>query len=136
MESYFRKLATNPRGIYTMGELVDFMVSTPAERAHSYGIDGFVRARDEPFDGNSSEFEAAMHLMASQGSAIVTMLDNTNCDALVVPTMADIPSDMGHNPVIAVPLGFLPITSRTTRGNEVITKDHIKRIVVRGPNLP
>jgi amidase len=101
LESYFRNLATNPRGIYTMAGLVNSMMATPVESVLTYGIDGFVKARDEPLDGSSSEFQAALHPMARQGSAIARMLDHANCDALVMPTMADIPSDLGHNPVIA-----------------------------------
>jgi hypothetical protein len=119
-----------------MAGLVNCMMATPAERVLTYGIDGFAKARDEPLDGSSSEFQAALHPMARQGGAIARMLDYANLDGLVVPTMANIPSDLGHNPVIAVPLGFLPATSTTTRGNQVMSSDHAKRIIVRGPNLP
>ena len=119
-----------------MADLVNFMVMTPAEKVGSFGIDGFLRARDEPLDGSSSEFEAALDDMAEQGSAIETMLDNANCEALVVPTRADIPSDLGHNPVIAVPLGSLPITSKTTMVNGTITGEHARRMIARGPNSP
>ncbi|KAH6617453.1 amidase signature domain-containing protein [Chaetomium tenue] len=136
LEAYFQTLATNPHGIYTMADLVSFTAMTPAENAVGYGLEGFLAARDETHTSSSPEFHAEVHRMLEQGSAIAKMLDTASCDALVVPTQADIPSDLGQNPVIAVPLGFRPPTTRALRSNRTLPKDRASQMIGKGPNSP
>lgn len=119
-----------------MADLVNFTAVTPAENAMDYGLEGFVAARDEPHNSSSPEFQAEVHRMLEQGSAIAKMLNTANCDALVVPTMADIPSDLGQNPVIAVPLGFRPLTTRALRSSRMVPKDRASQMIGKGPNSP
>ncbi|KAK4141966.1 amidase signature domain-containing protein [Dichotomopilus funicola] len=128
LESYFQSLATNPHGIHTIADLISFMENTPEEEVEKYGINAFLAAKDEPRDNSSMEFQEAVRRMIEQGSAISKLLDQANGDALVVPTTADIPSDLGQNPAIAVPLGFFPaMREKTTSVNQMIAK---------GPNIP
>lgn len=111
-----------------MTDLINFMERAPEEEVEKYGISAFVAAKEEPQNSSSEEFQEAVRRMVEQGSAISKLLDEANCDALVVPTTADIPYDLGQNPAIAVPLGFFPSTrKKTTSVNQMISK---------GPNIP
>ena len=104
------------------------MEKTPEEEVTAYGIDAFVAARDEPRNSSSAEFHDAVRRMMEQGRTISKLLDDANCDALVVPTTANIPYDLGQNPAIAIPLGFFPDTrKKSTSLNQLISK---------GPNIP
>jgi amidase len=104
------------------------MEKTPGEEVGKYGLDWFIAARDEPFNRSSKEFQDAVQEMIRQGDAIKNLLDEADCDALVVPTTGDTPYDLGQNPGVAVPIGFYPAdkkVSLTASGK-----------VSKGPNIP
>lgn len=128
LEYYFSSLAVNPHNITTLAGLIEFMKQTPGEETEKYGLDWLEAARDEPFSSTSKEFQDAMEEMIRQGNAIKKLLDDADCDALVIPTTGDAPYDVGQNPAVAVPIGFFPpdkAVSLTAFGK-----------VSKGPNIP
>lgn len=115
LEAYFGQLAENPHGIKTMADLIDFMERTPEEETEKYGFEGFTAARDETQDQSSADFLESLERMKYLGADITRLLDRANCDALVFPTLADVPYDLGQNPVISVPLGFYSDNQKVTK---------------------
>ncbi|KAJ8108403.1 hypothetical protein ONZ43_g6436 [Nemania bipapillata] len=128
LEGYFRSLASNPQNINSMADLLDFLQKTPEEEADKYGLDSFIAARDEPCTSSSPEFQEAVKRMMDQGDEIARLLDATGGDALIVPTTADIPYDVGQNPAIAVPIGFYPAD------RNILTA--CGKMISKGPNIP
>ncbi|KAF2702777.1 putative amidase [Pleomassaria siparia CBS 279.74] len=128
LESYFDQLKVNPHGIHTLADLVTFMERTPEEQVERYGIEGFTDARDEPYTSESPEFKDAVARMKHLGADIERLLDVTQCDAIVAPTSADLPFDLGQNPVVTVPLGFYPKDRKVVRA--------LDSMVAKANNVP
>ncbi|KAK9854625.1 putative amidase [Penicillium brevicompactum] len=128
LESYFRQLAENPQNINTLTDLIEFMERTPEEETEKYGLEDFTAAKDEVQDMSSVGFLAAVERMKHLGADITRLLDQADCDALVFPTCADVPYDLGQNPVISIPLGFYSDEQRPTKWSN--------GAIGRAPNIP
>jgi amidase len=111
-----------------MADLVAFMQRTPEEQVEKYGMEGFTAARDEPHSSASPEFKDAVARMKHLGADIERLFDASQCDAILAPTSADLPFDLGQNPVITVPLGFYPRDRRLARA--------LDNMVAKANNIP
>jgi len=128
LESYFASLTSNPNNIHTMADLIHFMENTEAEKMSKYGADVFIAARDEKHTKDSKEFQDALQQAKFLGGDIQRLLDTSNCDVLVMPTSADVPYDLGQNPIISVPLGFY-----SPERKQVV---NIDGLIAKGNNIP
>jgi amidase len=115
IESYFKSLKENPHNVHSLSDLVQFMHDTPEEQVVKYGVEGFVEARDEPYTSESREFKEAVERMKFLGADIERLLDAVEADAIVAPTSADLPFDLGQNPVVTVPLGYFSENRRVAK---------------------
>lgn len=104
------------------------MERTPEEETEKYGLEDFTAAKDEVQDMSSVGFLAAVERMKHLGADITRLLDQADCDALVFPTCADVPYDLGQNPVISIPLGFYSDEQRPTKWSN--------GAIGRAPNIP
>jgi amidase len=111
-----------------MKDLVEFMENTKEEETEKFGIDMFTAARDQNHDKNSPDFLEGVKTMKHLGADIERLLDKTGCDVLAMPTSADVPYDLGQNPVISVPLGFYSLERKQSNGRN--------GMIAKGNNIP
>jgi amidase len=111
---------------------VRFIETHPGERFVDYGAEWLMQARDCEYLSSDAAFIASKKRMEDLGDDIGQILDSHMCDALVAPTEADVPFDLGGNPAITVPLDFWSKAKKV-----VMEKNGDKPGMVReGPNIP
>lgn len=127
LEGYFRSLDKNPNHIHTMADLIQYMKETPGEQYDTYGAEWLENARDAEYTTSDEGFRRMRAEMFDHGEEIQRLLDQYDCDAILVPTYTDIPYDIGGNPAISVPLGFYSFNVNIARRDDLVR---------RGPNVP
>lgn len=60
--------------------------------------------------------------MFDYGEEIRRLLDNYDCEAMIVPTFTDIPYDLLGSPAISVPLGFYSSEVTVSESNGLVEK--------------
>lgn len=117
-------MKVNPHGIVSIEGLVDFLQEEVEEKCDEFGITRMIKAASgEPID-----FEEDFATRFAKGSEITTILDNTSCDAIIIPEGCHNPSDLGQAPVICLPLGFYPQCTPVEVDETGLT--------IRGPGMP
>lgn len=127
IERYLQSLATNSHNIENMSDLIEYLKENPAEKVEEFGIDGFERARDALQNlvesPSNPTVRRSFQTSLKQGREIQRLLDSHDADAILVPTSADIPYDLGQNPAITVPISFYPEeTDKSISPNGMTTK--------------
>ncbi|KAK3377858.1 hypothetical protein B0H63DRAFT_451693 [Podospora didyma] len=84
----------------------------------------FVRA----LAGPPTDFEAVFASQFAKGPNISAVLNNNNCDAIIIPEGCRNPSDLGQSPVVCLPMGFFSSST-----SEVLDEFGLK---IKGPNIP
>lgn len=112
-----------------MEDLVRFIKDTPEERYDIYGAEWLENARDAAYTTTDEEFFRMKSEMFNDGQEIERLLDEYDCDAILVPTFTDIPYDIIGNPAISVPLGYYSSTVD-------MAIDERGDLARKGPNIP
>lgn len=126
MAAYFQSLEYNPGNLKDLSNVVDHAKRDPRERYEEFGTSTFDKALATNL--NDAEFDHLCKAREAKGLEIQQILDENDCDALIVPSRCPNPSDLGQNPVICVPLGFFSDdTAVETSSDDLVTK---------GPRIP
>lgn len=104
MNKYVHALQKNPRNITSLTSLIEYMKNDLRERYAEYGAPNFEKADKTAM--SKEEFEALLTLRQSKGLEIHKLLNEHNCNAMIMPAHCHNPSDLGQCPVLCVPLGF------------------------------
>lgn len=128
LEEYFNSLERNPNNIRTLPDLVKFTEDNPLQENSKYGCDWLQNANRSKLRSGTAEMNERKAGQEQLGKEIEELLDRYQCDAIMVPTSANIPYDLGGNPAISVPLGFYS-------SNRSITRNKFGA-VLKGANIP
>ncbi|KAI1751938.1 putative amidase [Xylaria castorea] len=123
MDEYFRTLKVNPHNVRSIDDLLTFMGSCPQEELSRYGASRLIKAKESPSLGHEA-FSARL----AKGSEIATILEQHNCDAILIPVGCRNPADLGQCPVMSLPMGFY------SSERELSTDKH--GMTLKGPNIP
>ncbi|TPX12800.1 uncharacterized protein E0L32_006680 [Thyridium curvatum] len=110
LEKYFATLETNPNGLHSLKDLIDYTRNTPEEDFAHYNTATFEMALDH--DHYASDKFAKLDKLRefiTAGGGLGAALNRENLDVLVVPTAASTPvtfASLEGSPLITVPLGF------------------------------
>ena len=126
MNKYFQALQKNPRTITSLTSLIEHMKNDPRERYAEYGAPNFEKA--EKIAMSKEDFEELFALRQSKGQEIHKLLDEHNCDAMILPAHCHNPSDLGQCPVMCVPMGFY--------SDQRVIEYSDGDLISKGPNIP
>ena len=77
---------------------------------------------------SEEQFQELFALRQSKGLEIHRLLDEHQCDAMIVPAHCQNPSDLAQCPVLCVPMGFY--------SNDREIEHSRDNLVPKGPNIP
>lgn len=100
------------------------MRSLHTEETEKLGGKRFVKALSGPPMDSKEAFAARL----AKGSEIASVLDENECDAIIVPEGCRNPADLGQSPVICLPMGFY------SSSTQVDTDEY--GLTVKAPNIP
>ena len=100
------------------------MHSLAAEETEKLGGTGFVEA----LEGPPMDFEEVFAARLAKGSEIAEILDENECDAIILPEDCQNPADLGQCPVICLSMGFYSSSANLEIDEYGLT--------VKAPNIP
>lgn len=118
-------LVTNPQGIKTLDDLIDFVKKDPREAFPEHNIERLLGAQESPgVDADITKQALKKMLRCCADEGILAALKRDNLDALIFPNEYDLPSTYAARagfPVFAVPLGFYPhgTAVKKTKGDQI-----------------
>jgi hypothetical protein len=123
MNEYFEALQVNPQKIHSIDDLFLFMNSCPQEKLEEYGATRLMKAKESLPSAHEAFSERF-----TKGSEIAIVLEQQNCDALLIPAGCRNPADLGQCPVMSLPMGFYSVTKELSFDKHGMT--------LKGPNIP
>ena len=126
MKIYLSSLAENPNDLRSLTDIIKATKGEPGEEHGAFGISVFEKA--EATDLNDGETAALLAQRMAKGAEIDELLDENNCDVMIVPAQCHNPSDLGQRPVLCVPMGFFPRSHQIEKTNG--------DLVTKGPDIP
>jgi hypothetical protein len=100
------------------------MQTLSVERAPEYGGSRFLKALATP----EMDFEKAIASRLAKGLETAKILDDTSCDAILIPQGCRNPAEVRESPVVCLPMGFYS----SSTSEEVDEHGH----KVKEPNIP
>ncbi|MCJ1271812.1 hypothetical protein MMC22_011717 [Lobaria immixta] len=131
-KNYLSKLESNPKKVYNLTDINNFIHHYPLEDYPDRDTALFDRLLAVGSNNTSQEFLDAYqtNLAIAGPQGILGLLANFSLDALILPTAYSpgLPALAGL-PVVTVPLGFFPY-------NTTVVRNERKTLVEVGPNIP
>ena len=131
-KNYLSKLTSNPKKVYNLTDINNFIHHYPLEDYPDRDTALFDRLLAVGSNNTSPElldaYQTNLAIAGPQG--ILGLLANFSLDALILPTAysSGLPALAGL-PVVTVPLGFFPY-------NTTVVRNERKTLVEVGPNIP
>lgn len=122
------QLKTNPHSLKTLAYVIEYIKRTPNEEYEKFGATEFEAADALEFNTLSPEFAASMERRNHLGRDVTRLLDDHNCDVLVIPGSGDAPGELGGHPTVIVPSGFY--------SNDKKVETAMADMIYRGPRTP
>ena len=126
MNKYFEAAKSNQSNITSLRSLIEYMKQDAREKYAEYGAVNFEKADKTVL--NDREIRELFILRQSKGLEIHKVLDDHNCDAMIVPAHCHNPSDLAQCPVLCVPMGFYSAERAVQLSDG--------GLVSKGPNIP
>ncbi|KAH6630995.1 glutamyl-tRNA amidotransferase subunit A [Chaetomium sp. MPI-SDFR-AT-0129] len=129
-------LVTNPQGIKTLDDLIDFVKEDPREAFPERNIERLLGAQASPgVDAGVTKNALKKLLRCCADEGISAALKRNNLDALVFPNEDVLPSTYAARagfPVFAIPLGFYPSGTaiKKTEGDQIDIAPNIPLLVI------
>lgn len=132
---YLQTLKTNPNGIRSADDIINFTKTFPAEDYPERDIGKFLWTQAEGIDVASDEYKSMVkqELYFGGEGGILGAMQKYKLDVLVVPSTLGIANDLAAKmgfPVIAVPLGYWP------DGTPVEVESRKEGLVKVAPGIP
>jgi len=110
---YLQTLETNPNGIHSAEDIIEFTKTKPEEQYPERDIGKFLWTQAEGIDVDSEKYREMVkqELYFGGEGGILGAMDKYKLDVLVVPSTLGIANDLAAKmgfPAMAIPLGFWP----------------------------
>ena len=130
---YLESLETNPNGLHSAEDIVEFTKTRPEEDYPARDIGKFLWTQAEGVDVDSDKYKRMVEqeLFFGGEGGILGSMEKHTLDLLVVPSTLGISNDLAAKmgfPVMCVPLGFWPEDTPVQKGNG--------GLVTRAPGIP
>ncbi|OHE92033.1 hypothetical protein CORC01_12672 [Colletotrichum orchidophilum] len=121
---------TNPESLHTLADVIRYTESSEEEGNDKWGVDECLKCEKlgEQYDLESPEYLKSLEWRNQIGKQIQELLDRTNCDFILAPSI-DTSANVGGCPTVGVPLGFYPEDTPISRRKS-------SGLVSVGPNVP
>ncbi|OTA87936.1 hypothetical protein M434DRAFT_399238 [Hypoxylon sp. CO27-5] len=132
---YLDLLETNPNGIHSAEDIIDFTKSCPMEEYPDRDIGKFLWTKAEGIDVESDEYKNMVKQEEFFGceGGILGAMEKYKLHVLAIPSSLGIASDLAAKmgfPAITVPLGFYP------KGTPIELDDNKPNLVRVAPQIP
>lgn len=124
VERYLSSLSVNPYNLQSLSDLWDHMRSLSTEKTEKLGGTRFAKALSGPPMNSEEAFAARL----AKGSEIAAVLDENECDAIIVPEGCQNPADLGQSPVTCLQMGFYSSSTQVETDESDLT--------AKAPNIP
>ena len=104
MNKYLEAAKNSSSKVTNLSSLIEYMKQDAREKYAEYGAVNFEKA--DKITISDGEMDELFKMRQSKGLEIHKILDEHNCDAMIVPAHCHNPSDLAQCPVMCLPMGF------------------------------